>query len=705
MKRWYNLALACLLVGSSLLLSAHAVADTVSSGSTYAGKDGVSDLVLYENLPQAETGVREESFSLTALNVYKDGHFTKVREGLKWSSSNQTVASVAGGLVTLTGKPGRTFIRVTDGRFADRIAVDVKRTPSGERGKPDWTATLVKERGKRYQLIERAVEKMSLEEKIGQMLMPDFRQYNGQDVTAMLPEIAQQIKQYHIGGVILFRENVVTTEQTLRLVDAYQQAAEKYGLFIAIDQEGGIVTRLQSGTDLPGNMALGATRSIERASQAGQVIGRELASLGMNMNLAPVLDVNNNPDNPVIGVRSFAESPQLVAELGIAYSKGLQQNGIAATAKHFPGHGDTAEDSHLGLPEVPHDKERLLQVELYPFQEAIRSGIDAIMTAHVTFPAIDRTKVVSRKDGREITLPATLSEKVLTGLMRDEMQFTGVVISDAMNMKAITDHFGPVEAAVRAVKAGVDIVLMPVGLGSASSGLREAVTSGDLPQSRIDAAVRRILTLKVKRGIIKEETPPPLDERLRQALATVGAPEHKAVEREIAAAAVTLVKNEEVLPLKLDDRKRIAVVGDTYLEDLVAAIQTHHANVIPLKLEQGVLSADQWQQLAQADVVIIGSYTFHLAGRSAENQTMRTYNQVIARSEKPVIAVAIRNPYDVMAYPDVDAFLAQYGFRTASFTATANVLFGERSPTGSLPVSIPDSRGGILYKYGHGLRY
>ena len=691
------------------LLAAQVVAtgddNRVNRGSGMAGDDQIRDLILYQNVPEAGAGVSGQTFSLSALYVYADGHFTKVSEGLAWRSSNQMVASVADGRVSLTGKPGRTFISVTDGRFTDRIALDVNMAAQpGEQGKLVPVASLVKEAGQRYQLIARAVQKMTLEEKIGQMLMPDFRQYQGRDVTAMLPEIEQQVRRHHLGGVILFRENVVTTEQTLRLVDAYQQAAEKYGLLISTDQEGGVVTRLQSGTALPGNMALGATRSAELAGKAGQVIGRELASLGFTMNLAPVLDVNNNPDNPVIGLRSFGESPRLVAELGIAYSKGLQQNGIAATAKHFPGHGDTSEDSHLGLPEVPHDKKRLLQVELYPFQEAIRAGIDAIMTAHVTFPQIDDRKVVSRKDGSEIALPATLSEKVLTGLMREELQFAGVVVSDAMNMRAITDHFGPVDAAVRAVKAGVDIVLMPVALEEVSRGLRDAVASGEIPPERIDTAVKRILTLKVKRGIIKEETPTPVEARLREALQTVGAPEHKAVEAEIAAASVTLVKNEQILPLKLDARQQIAVVGDAYLENLAAAIKRHHANTVPLKLEKGRLSAAQWQRLDQADVVIIGSYTLLASGRAADNQTMQTYNRIISRYDQPVIAIAIGSPYDLTAYPQVDACLAQYGFRTASFTAAADVLFGEQQPAGRLPVTIPDPHGGVLYQSGHGLR-
>ncbi|GAE46969.1 beta-hexosaminidase [Mesobacillus boroniphilus JCM 21738] len=292
-------------------------------------KSTVEDLVIYENVPEAEAAVNDGSIQLKALHVYSEGHFMLASENLVWESANKNVATVdQGGNVIFTGQNGRTFITVTDGTFKDRIALDYKVKPSskadGEKGKPESEAVVIKQEGQRYDLIGNAISKMTLEEKTGQMLMPDFRTWKGENVTEMLPEIEQLVKKYHLGGVILFRENVVTTEQTSRLVSDYQAAAEKFGLMLTIDQEGGIVTRLQSGTDMPGNMALGATRSPEIAYNVGNAIGEELASLGINMNFAPVMDVNNNPDNPVIGVRSFGEDPQLVADMGVAYTKGLQ---------------------------------------------------------------------------------------------------------------------------------------------------------------------------------------------------------------------------------------------------------------------------------------------------------------------------------------------------------------------------------------------
>jgi beta-N-acetylhexosaminidase len=665
-------------------------------------RNRLADLIIYQNIPEVSAEIKDNQIQLRALHVYQEGYFTEVTKGLTWTSSNKNVAAVDNnGLVKLSGKTGRTFITVKEGRLKDRIAVDVKVT---HKGKPEVTMTVVKQKGKRYNVIKKAVAGLTLDEKIGQMLMPDFRNFNQQPVTKMLPEIEKLVKDYHLGGVILFRENVVTTKQTAELVAAYQQTAEKFGLLLSIDQEGGIVTRLQSGTDMPGNMALGATRSKELAWKVGLSIGEELHALGINMNLAPVLDVNNNPDNPVIGVRSFGEDPELVAELGVSYIKGLQDTGIAATAKHFPGHGDTAVDSHLGLPEVPHDRDRLQKVELYPFQKAMEAGIDAIMTAHVTFPKVDETKVISQKDGTEIALPATLSYKVLTELMRKEMGFNGVIITDAMNMKAITDHFGPVDAAVKAVRAGADIVLMPVGLEEVVNGLKKAVQNGEIPQERINASVERILTLKVKRGIFKQETPPDLQQKIAHALSVVGSEKHKQIEAEVAAKSITLVKNEQVLPLHVSEVSKIVVVGNTNIELLGEAVRTHHPNTAVIKTGT-LLNESQLREVQEADAVIVGTYTSTVAGRLPSNPQMQIVQQILDNTDAPVIAVGIRNPYDIMAYPNVDAYLAQYGFRNASFQAAADTIFGVNMPTGKLPVTIPGYDGQVLYEFGHGLSY
>lgn len=672
-----------------------------------SAKPKVKNLVLLQNVPESIAELNDGTIQLTALHVYKQGDFKAVSKKLKWKSKNKNVATVdADGTVRTSGKPGKTFIEVTDGKFTDRIAIQGKPDGSHKKrpGKPSISYKVIKMNGKQYNLIENAIHHMTVEEKVGQMLMPDFRNYNGKNVTELTPEIEALVQKYHLGGVILFRENVVTTEQTTRLVADYQEASEKYGLLMSIDQEGGIVTRLQSGTDMPGNMALGATQSEELARKVGAAIGEELRSLGVNMNFAPSFDVNNNPDNPVIGVRSFSEDPELTAQLGVAYTKGLQGTGTSGAAKHFPGHGDTAVDSHLGLPEVPYDKERLKQVELYPFQKAMEAGVDAIMTAHVTFPKIDGTTVISKKDGSEINVPATLSYKVLTELMREEMGYDGLITTDALNMKAIADHFGPVDSVIRAVQAGTDLVLMPVGLESVAAGLVDAVRSGEISESRIEESVERILSLKIKRGIMKEETPKPIDEKVSTALKTVGSDAHKQIEQEAAEKSVTLVKNDNVLPLRPSASEKLAVVGDSYIDELYQAVKRKHANTILVKTGKP-LTDSELAQVADVSAVIVGTTTSTVAARSPENPQMKMVNELAEKSAAPVIAVGVRNPYDIMAYPDVDAYLAQYSFRTASFKATASILFEDVQPSGKLPVTIPNPLGGTLYEFGHGLNF
>ncbi|MBO0958636.1 glycoside hydrolase family 3 C-terminal domain-containing protein [Neobacillus sp. MM2021_6] len=660
-----------------------------------AAASGIKDLVIDLNVPQVTRDVKDNKIQLNALHVYEDGRFMLASENLTWKSSNKNVAAVKDGEVTLSGHNGKTFISVSDGSFTDRMAIQFK----GNQGE----ILMEKEKGSRYDLIGDAIQQMTMEEKVGQMLMPDFRTWKGQNVTEMNAEISALVKKYHLGGVILFRENTVTAAQTTKLVSAYQDAAEKYGLLISVDQEGGIVTRLQFGTDFPGNMALGASRSEELAEKVGRAIGEELDAVGINMNFGPVLDVNNNPDNPVIGVRSFGEDPELVAKMGNAYIKGLHETGTAATAKHFPGHGDTATDSHLGLPEVPHDIDRLKKVELYPFQQAMDAGIDAVMSAHVTFPKIDRTKAISKKDGTEIAIPGTLSHKVLTGLMREEMGFKGVIVTDAMNMQAIADHFGPVDAAVRAVKAGTDIVLMPVGLESVANGLYDAVNSGDIPEERLDQSVERILTLKLNRGIVKAEVEKSLDEKVANAKKVARSAEHLQVEKEAAAKSITLVKNNGVLPLKATAEDKMVVVGSS-ASVITAEVKKHHPNVTVIDTA-APLSAANLAIAKTAKYIIVGTNTSTVSGRLPSANLMKLANQMMEQTDAAVIAVGLRNPYDMMAYPNVDAYLTQYGTKDVSFEAAVNTIFAVNQPTGKLPVTIYNQDGSVIYGFGHGLGY
>jgi len=597
--------------------------------------------------------------------------------------------------------------------------------------------------------VKAIVEGMSVDEKVGQMLMPDFRNWQKQGeskatgFTVMNDEVGSIIKKYHLGGVILFAENVVGTEQTARLTDGLQKASPELPLFITIDQEGGIVTRLQTGTNLPGNMALGAARSEKYAYQTGEIIGKELSSLGVSVNFGPALDVNNNPGNPVIGVRSFSSNPELVSKLGIQTIKGLQSQNIAATTKHFPGHGDTAVDSHYGLPLVSHDKERLRSVELVPFQKAIDEGVDMVMTAHVQFPAFDDTTYISKKDGQDIMVPATLSKKVLTGLLREEMGFDGVIVTDALNMKAIADNFGQEEAVVLALKSGVDIALMPAqvnslqmegNLSSVFHAVKKAIETGELPIEQVNNSVQRILELKEKRGILTPNNTP-IDEKVENALNVVGNQDHLRKEKKMAEDAVTLLKNEDkTLPFKPKKNDKVLVLAPfaDQVEAMTRSIQELKGKKKAVKVTGYAFSGKLFNEevaamIDEADYVITGSYV--VKNDPAVNdgviddsvQDSSKWATVFPRAvmkdaeakNKEFVLMSLRNPYDAANFEEAKAVLAVYGFkgysngayRQPNIPAGIKTIFGESKPKGKLPVEIPSVTHPeeILYKFGHGL--
>src|SRR5699024_7707514 len=419
--------------------------------------------------------------------------------------------------------------------------------------------------------IDEIIANMSQKEKFGQLIMPDFRNWTveGEEVpfTEMNDEVGKVIADYKLGGVILFRENVANTEQTVRLTDGMQNSVSNdIPLMITIDQEGGLVTRLQTGTNMPGNMALGAARDPELTREVSKAIGDEIHSLGININYAPSVDVNSNYINPVIVIRSFGSDADLVSQMGVSYIKGLQDAKVAGAAKHFPGHGDTATDSHFGLPVVDKSLEEFKAVDLKPFEAAVDAGVDMLMTAHIVVPALDDNKIKT-DDGTEMGTPATLSKNILTDLVRDDMGYDGIVITDALNMEAISDNFTEPEAVIETISAGADIALMPTSIRKPSDvskldaiydALDEAVEEGVISQEQIDKSVHRVLTLKKDREILDSKDTRDLDDKIDDALKTVGSEAHKDTERRAAEKAVTLIKNEdETLPFQLEDNTKV----------------------------------------------------------------------------------------------------------------------------------------------------
>lgn len=606
--------------------------------------------------------------------------------------------------------------------------------------------------------IDELVSEMTVRQKITQMLMPDFRKWQAEgeaaatNLTVVNQEIAEAIDGYDFGGVILFAENVKETEQTFNLTQALQEAAisnkannGKIPLLIGIDQEGGIVYRLGSGTALPGNMAIGATDSPELARVAGEIIGRELSSLGVNVNFAPVLDTNNNPNNPVIGLRSFSSDPVRVARLGTAMMEGIQGYNVAVAAKHFPGHGDTAVDSHTGLPLVDKNYAQLELLELLPFKVAVDNGVDMLMTAHIQYPQIEKDTVISKETGESIYIPATLSDDILTGIVRNQYGYNGIIITDAMGMDAISKNFGETEAALMAIQAGVDIVLMPTVLRSKTDLIKidkiideieAAVASGQLDEARLDQSVRRILTLKDKRGILDFSLS---DRQVETALAEVGSDLNRDLERVIAASAVTVVKNDDtILPFKVQEGNHVLLLGayNNELPGLELGMRRLKADgIIPEGVSFETLRYNNQtsvdtikEKLDAASHIIIISEIGREAQLAPDIWLTKLPTEVVAyanQTNKEAVVMSISKPYDVANYPDAKAIVAVYGNKGMdpteslrpdnafgpNITAGVEVIFNGLKHIGRLPVDIPVIEGGVLseaaiaYPLNHGLFY
>lgn len=501
---------------------------------------------------------------------------------------------------------------------------------------------------------------MTLEQKVGQLMMVGF---GGLELDAKIEGL---VKGFQVGGICMFKRNIADPAQLARLNDALRGLLTDVPPFIAVDQEGGNVVRIADGvTVLPGNMALGATRSPRLAWEAGKAQGEDLRRLGFNMNLAPVLDVNLNPSNPVIGIRSFSDDVELVSQLGADFVRGQQEANIVTIAKHFPGHGSVDSDSHKALP-VLEETEAEVKKGLAPFVAAMAVGLDGLMTAHIAVP-----KMTSD------ALPATLSKPILTGLLREQMGFGGLVLTDELEMEAIVDRFGVGKAAVMAVNAGADMVLVPWRAekkAEVHAALLAAARSGELPQARLDQAVRRILELKVKRGVFAPL--PPLSQRL----AALGS--GRAVSAEIARGAVTLLRADtKSFPLNRSQRVAVITAEASLAKSVLARVPGAQTLVVPTQPLDGERNALKLatKKLAEgADVTVVGV----VSTRQLELVTMA------ALTGKPVVVVVMGLPYLGAQMPDATTVMAVYSYRESATEAAAAAIFGEHGTPGKLPVTL-----------------
>ena len=511
--------------------------------------------------------------------------------------------------------------------------------------------------------VDQLLSQMTLEQKVGQVMMVGF---GGQ---VMDGSIEALLKGLQVGGVCMFGRNISGAEQIAQLNDEVRVAmADSIPPVIAVDQEGGNVVRIADGNVvLPGNMALGATRDTALAYEAGLAQGEDLRRLGFNMNLAPVLDVNTNPKNPVIGIRAFGDDVALVSTMGAQFVKGQQAADIATVAKHFPGHGAVDADSHNALPVVKTPAAELRR-QLSPFTAAMAEGLDGMMTAHIATPTIS--------DGDET--PATLSQRVLGELLRDEMKFNGLVLTDELEMEAIARRYGVGRAAVRAINAGADRVLVPWRAEKKAEvfeALVSAIKREELQKSKLDDAVRRILTLKLKRGVF--EALPPRVERLAQ----LGG--KRSISAQISTAATTLLKTSPTLYPLRKVKKLALITTEAALAQAVMrrvpSVKTLMVAAYPSAQSMPGIKQQVNAMAKEADVVIV----------SVVNARQVELFNVAALANKPLIAVVMGVPYLAVQLEAASVILTTYSYRDSSAEAAIAALFGEQGTPGKLPVSLP----------------
>ncbi|MFE4380175.1 glycoside hydrolase family 3 protein [Streptomyces cyaneofuscatus] len=566
--------------------------------------------------------------------------------------------------------------------------------------------------------LRRIIAGMSLEEKVGQLFVMRVYGHSATDpdqadIDANLKEIgvrtaAELVSTYHVGGIIYFAwaHNTRDPHQIAALSNGIQQAAlgkrSRVPLLISTDQEHGIVCRVgEPATLLPGAMALGAGGSRSDTRRAAWIAGAELAALGINQNYAPDADVNVNPANPVIGVRSFGSDPESVAELVAAQVKGYQGAGVAATAKHFPGHGDTSTDSHTGLPVIEHTRQEWEELDAPPFRAAIRARIDSIMTAHIVVPALDPSED-----------PATLSRPILTGILREELGYDGVVVTDSLGMEGVRTKYGDDRVPVLALLAGVDQLLNPPNLSVAWNAVLEAVRGGEISAARIEESVLRILRLKSKLGLFRD----PFVSG-RGVDRTVGIRKHLLDADRIAERTTTLLADPgALLPLSRRTHRRLLVVGadpaspsgTTGPPTTTLAGAFTELGFAATALSTG--TAPNQAKIAEAvaaaqgrDAVVVATYNI------TAGSTQRALVDALVATGVPVVAVAIRNPYDAahLTGRGVAAILASYSWTDVELRAAARVIAGRARPEGRLPVPVQraDDPARVLYPVGHGLSY
>jgi len=580
--------------------------------------------------------------------------------------------------------PGVIFIL-----FLSLPAVPFGPRPSQDRGRP---AIEYRFTDPDPSWVAETIARLSLREKAGQLIQVRatgrFVNWDSQQ----FQDLAEAVQRNRVGGVTLFAGDVF---ESAMLINALQKISD-VPLFVAADFERGASFRIADTTSFPWSMAVGATGSEELAYEEGAITAREARAMGVHWIYAPVVDVNNNPENPVINIRSYGEDPQLVARLGAAFIRGARDNGVLTTAKHFPGHGDTATDSHIGLPVIPSDMSRLDAVEMVPFRSAIEAGVDAIMTAHVAMPQVTG----------EPQLPATLSSRILTELLRGSLRFQGLVVTDALEMGGITARYWSGLACIRALQAGADMLLLPQDADVAINEVVRAVERGDLTLARIDESVARVLTHKTRLGLHRQRLVPV--DRIQEVIA---APESVKIAQAMADRSITVLKDEaHLLPVNpLNPPKIYSLVlssdpdtspGSVFQSELRRRFPSARTDAADPRISEE-MAARILRNASDAEVIVCTTLVRLISGSGgiALPDIHRSLLEKIMSLHKPVIWIALGNPYQLRLFPQAAAYICTFSYADVSQIAAAKALSGEIAVSGKTPVSVPD-----FFKPGDGLQ-
>jgi beta-N-acetylhexosaminidase len=566
--------------------------------------------------------------------------------------------------------------------------------------------------------VQATFKKLTLEEKVGQLLVSSFQSSFLSTDSEAFAKLATAVQDYRVGGFHVFGASelappvllnpaygTVTLGQPLAAASTLNrlQALSTVPLLNTADFEAGVGFRIMGATAFPRAMAFGAARDERLAFEAGRVTGEETRALGVHVNFAPVVDVNNNPRNPVINTRSFGEDPALVGRLASAYIRGLQSTGVMATLKHFPGHGDTDVDSHLGLPVIKHPRERLEAIELPPFKAGISAGADAVMTGHIEMPAFDPTPAT----------PTTLSQPIVSGVLRKELGFQGLIYTDSMEMQGVTKMHTPAEAAVRAVLAGNDVVLHSPDDGAAFAGILEAVKSGRISQPQIDASVERILRAKARAGLHKIRTV-----SLDALPSVVGTRANQQVADTVSARSLTLIKDaRSQVPLKLaadaqvlylsvldyPSGWRIAAPSRTFIPEL----RKRWPNVTSIELSDRTTASEielvramipRYDAVVASVFVRTASYSGRMDLAPGLQRLLQDVTRITAASNRPFVTTFFGNPYAATFLPELPAVLLTYDFYDRAEASAVRALTGESPIGGLLPIALPG-----MFEQGFGL--